>query len=102
MSRIYNIFLEIAVESGIFALVAFLGFLVELVRDAIKFILNSIDNEKIIFVSVSLISILAVMFHGFVDTIFFRPQIQFMFWTYVAIISTLIVNNKISKNEKTD
>ena len=98
----YNIFLEIAVESGIFALVAFLGFLVELVRDSIKFILNSIDNEKIIFVSVSLISILAVMFHGFVDTIFFRPQIQFMFWTYVAIISTLIVNNKISKNEKTD
>ena len=62
----------------------------------------SIDNEKIIFVSVSLISILAVMFHGFVDTIFFRPQIQFMFWTYVAIISTLIVNNKNSKNEITD
>lgn len=94
----YNIFLEIAVESGIFALVAFLGFLVELVKDAIRFILKSTDNEQIIFVSISVISILAVMFHGFVDTIFFRPQIQFMFWTFVAVISTLVVNKKELEN----
>ncbi len=93
----YNIFLEIAVESGIFALIAFLGFLFTLVKDAIKFILNSIDNEQIIFVSVSLISILAVMFHGFVDTIFFRPQIQFMFWTFVAVISTIVPANVANK-----
>ena len=90
----YNVFLEIAVESGIFALIAFLGFLVELVKDAIKFILKSIDNEQIIFVAVSLISVLAVMFHGFVDTVFFRPQIQFMFWTFVAVISTLVNDKK--------
>ena len=90
----YNIYLEIAVESGIFALIAFLGFLVELVKDAIKFILKSIDNEQIIFVAVSLISVLAVMFHGFVDTVFFRPQIQFMFWTFIAVISTLVNDKK--------
>ena len=90
----YNVFLEIAVESGIFALVVFLGFLVELVKNAIKFILNSTNNEQIIFVSVSVISILAVMLHGFVDTIFFRPQIQFMFWTFVAVISTLIKDDE--------
>lgn len=94
----YNVFLEIAVESGIFALIAFLGFLVELVKDAIKFILKSIDNEQIIFVAVSLISVLAVMFHGFVDTVFFRPQIQFMFWTFVAVISTLVNDKKEGLN----
>jgi hypothetical protein len=64
--------------------------------------LKSVENEQIIFVSVSLISVLAVMFHGFVDTIFFRPQIQFMFWTFVAVISTLVLNNKNLENEKTD
>ncbi len=83
----YNIFLEIAVESGLFALIAFLGFLVVLMRDAIRIILNSQDFEKIIFVSAAVISILAVMFHGFVDTVFFRPQIQFIFWIMVAIVS---------------
>lgn len=83
----YNIFLEIAVESGIFALAAFLGFLFVYIKDAVHFILNSVDAQKIIFVSVGLISVLAVMFHGFVDTVFFRPQIQFVFWTMVAVVS---------------
>ncbi len=40
------------------------------------------------------IAIWAVMFHGLVDTIYFRPQLQFMFWTYVAVISALIPTKK--------
>ncbi len=94
----YNIYLETAVESGIFALVAFLGFLFTLSKDAVKFILTSVDREKIIFVSLSIISIWAVMFHGLVDTIYFRPQLQFMFWTFVAVISTLINQNSAQNN----
>ena len=30
------------------------------------------------------------MVHGFVDTVFFRPQIQFVFWTMVAIVSSVL------------
>ncbi len=83
----YNIFLEIAVESGIFALIAFAGFLFVLIKDGVKIVLNSDDTEKIIFTACCVISVLAVMFHGLVDTVFFRPQIQFAFWTIVAVIS---------------
>ena len=83
----YNIYLETAVESGIFALIAFIGFLFICIRDAVKIILSDANFEKIIFVSVAGLSILAVMFHGLVDTVFFRPQIQFVFWTMVAIVS---------------
>ncbi len=86
----YNIYLEIAVESGIFALISFLGFLGILIKKAISFIMNSENIEKVLFVSISLVSILAVCFHGFVDTIFFRPQLQFVFWTFVAVISVNI------------
>lgn len=81
----YNIFLEIAVESGIFALAAFLGFAVTLVKNSVKYIINSTDTKSVIFVSAAIISICAVMVHGLVDTVFFRPQIQFVFWTMVAI-----------------
>ena len=93
----YNIFLEIAVESGIFALIAFLGFLFTMIKNAINYILKSTNIESVIFVSVSLVAILAVLFHGFVDTVFFRPQIQILFWTYVAIISALAFPEKIHK-----
>lgn len=90
----YNIYLETAVESGIFALIAFLGFLFVLSKDAVKFILKSVDTEQIIFVSISIISIWAVLFHGLVDTIYFRPQLQFLFWSFVAILSTILSNKK--------
>ena len=86
----YNIFLEIAVESGIFALIAFVGFLVTLIKNAIKFILHSDEPKSVILVSTALISICAVCVHGFVDTVFFRPQIQFIFWTMVATIRSYI------------
>ena len=60
----YNIFLEIAVESGIFALIAFLGFAITLIKNAIKFIIRSQDAKQVIFVSAAIISICAVMVHG--------------------------------------
>lgn len=86
----YNIYLEIAVESGIFALIAYLGFLITLIKDAIKFILKSTDTNAVIFTATALISICAVSIHGLVDTVFFRPQIQFVFWTMVAIARAFI------------
>ena len=88
----YNIFLEIAVESGIFALIAYLGFLVTLIKDAVKFVLKSTDIQAVIFVSTALISICAVSIHGLVDTVFFRPQIQFVFWSMVAIVRSFIID----------
>ena len=85
----YNIFLEIAVESGIFALIAFVGFLITLVKNSVQFILKSENTKSVILVATAGISICAVCIHGFVDTVFFRPQIQFVFWTMVAIAGTL-------------
>lgn len=87
----YNIFLEIAVESGVFALIAFVGFLVTLIKNSVKFILTSADTKSVIFVATALISICAVCIHGLVDTVFFRPQIQFVFWTMVAIARAIVV-----------
>ena len=84
----YNIFLEIAVESGIFALIAFLGFIITTIGDGIKIILKSDNIKQVIYLSAAVISICALMIHGLVDTVFFRPQLQFIFWTMAAVVST--------------
>ena len=86
----YNIYLETAVESGIFALIAFLGFLFTVCYQGIKFVLSSENIEKIIYISACIIAIFAIMFHGLVDTIYFRPQLQFVFWTYIAVITAIL------------
>lgn len=92
----YNIYLETAVESGIFALIAFLAFIIKLIYDGFKYILTSKNTSGIIITASCLIAICAALFHGLVDTIYFRPQLQFIFWTLVAISGT-ISNNKETK-----
>lgn len=89
----YNIFLEIAVESGIFALIAFVGYLIMLIKDAVQFILKSDNLKTAALLSAAVISICAVCIHGLVDTVFFRPQIQFVFWTMAAIIRVYASTN---------
>ena len=82
----YNIYLEIAVESGIFALISFVGFVVCLLKNAIK----NLSNR---YVLAALISITGILLHGIVDTVFFRPQIQFVFWIMAAILRSENVKN---------
>ena len=81
----YNIYLETAVESGIFALLTFISFLGVNIYKAVKFILSE-KSADTIFVLAALISIIGILTHGMVDTVFFRPQIQFTFWIMAGII----------------
>ena len=70
----------------VFALIAFVGFLITLIKNAVNFILKSADTKDVIIVSACIISVCGVCVHGFVDTVFFRPQLQFVFWTMIAIL----------------
>ncbi len=90
----YNIYLETAVESGIFALIAFLAFIILNVYSAIKYILRR-KNANVIYLAIALISLTGMLIHGFVDTVFFRPQIQFVFWIMMGIIRVIINDNKL-------
>lgn len=92
----YSVFLEVAVESGIFALVAFLGFLGVFAKQCFKFITQNCDFKLSLIVAISLISVFAVMVHGLVDTVFFRPQVQFIFWTLTACASSILRKAEIT------
>ena len=85
----YNIYLETAVESGIFALISFVAFLLLILVKGWEYIKNSDDTKNIIFASCCFVSIIGLMTHGMVDTVFFRPQIHVIFWTMAAIIRVL-------------
>jgi len=89
----YNIYLEIAVESGIFALLTFISFLGINIYNAIKFILSGKIADTV-FILAALLSIIGMLTHGIADTVFFRPQIQFTFWIMVGIIRVVINNKK--------
>ncbi len=82
----YCVPLEIAVESGIFALAAFIVFLALVIKKCLKNCYRDSNIPlKILSLSVILM-IFAVMGHGLFDTIWFRPQVQLLFWTYIAML----------------
>lgn len=102
----YSVPLEIAVESGIFGLIAFLAFIILFLISAFKFILKvcpKVLPDKIIVAS-TILTILGVMTHGMFDTIYFRPQVQFLFWTMIAMSSAVLINcsKKFCEKEQRD
>lgn len=95
----YSVPLEIAVESGIFAFLTFFLFILLVVIRSIKFISykGAHPYNRLMVFSV-LLTVSAVMFHGLFDTVFFRPQIQILFWTYIAIFHAVTIKRaKLTK-----
>lgn len=82
----YSVFLETAVENGIFGVMFFILFLWFLLFDGIKSFVTVGNIKTKIILAACIISIIGIMVHGFVDTVYFRPQIQLIFWSAVAII----------------
>lgn len=97
----YCVFLEHAVESGIFALIAYLFFLFLLLKSGIDKLYKTDDFGKKIIVAAGVSSVIAVTVHGFADTIYFRPQVQYLFWTMVAIITACLKYEEKSEYENT-
>ncbi len=88
----YCIFLEIGIESGIFALISFLIFLMFIFAEGMK-ILNSKSNIPVKIIIACLLSgITAIMVHGCVDTVYFRPPIQILFWCMITILSVCCIS----------
>lgn len=86
----YCVPLELMVESGIFALITFVLFLYFVIKKCSSICLtqNSKINDRILALSIILM-ICAAMGHGLFDTIWFRPQVQILFWLNIAMLKTV-------------
>jgi putative inorganic carbon (HCO3(-)) transporter len=84
----YCVPLEVAIETGIIGLIFFVVLVVSsLARGHLAFWQEE-DNQTrwlVEGVSTALVGLIA---HGLVDTVFYRPQVQFIFWLLLAILST--------------
>jgi putative inorganic carbon (HCO3(-)) transporter len=85
----YCVLLEVAVEAGIVALASFICLLVGVLsRGHICFWSKESDPVEKWLAGASGAALIAMMAHGVFDTVFYRPQVQFIFWLLVAILAT--------------
>lgn len=84
----YCVPLELAVEAGVAALAAFGALLAaSLCRAHVNF--YAADEGGLRWIIAGCASaIVGIMAHGLVDTVFFRPQVQLIFWIMVAVVVT--------------
>ena len=84
----YNIFLEVAVETGLFGLAAFLWVLLAFLA---RSTFHALRGEARPWAVAAIAGLLGLMIHGLVDTVFYRPSIQILFWFLLAMIIRLPV-----------
>lgn len=94
----YCVPLEVAVESGVFALVFFLIFVVYAASKALRVFLNENTSQttKIVMFSIVL-CIVSTMAHGLFDTVWYRPQLQIIFWINIAILNSYLLTLNADK-----
>ena len=86
----YSVPLELTVETGLIGLIAFCWFLLVLAGQgwqAWSRALQVRDREGL-WVAAGLAAGIGLMTHGLVDTVWYRPQIQMLWWLVVALITT--------------
>lgn len=92
----YCVPLEIAVEGGIFALCMFLLLIIYAVYKGFNLALDKDMSVSIrIIIFCVLLTIFGTMAHGMFDTVWFRPQLQIIFWINIAILNSYILSTKL-------
>jgi putative inorganic carbon (HCO3(-)) transporter len=94
----YSVPLEIAVESGIIAFLAFFWLIALIFIKSFKSIVKGPNLKHKILITSILLNIVAIMVHGTVDTVFFRPQVNLIFWMMVAIFAANVNNTEENYN----
>ncbi len=86
----YSVFLETAIEIGLIGLSIFLGLIFTIFScglDRLK-VMRSEHNLQAFWLIGAIAAIVGMLAHGIVDTVWYRPQINTIWWLMVAIIAS--------------
>ena len=97
----YCVFLEIALETGIIGILSFMAMIVATVIRGINLIkhLKIQTNIQGMWIIAALASIAGLATQGLVDTVWYRPQVNTLWWLCVAIIAAIPFSSFSQKTE---
>lgn len=95
----YCVPLEVAVEAGVLGLIAFAWLLVAVLSRAHYRFWTSPDPVVRFLTIGAAAGLIGLMAHGLVDTVFLRPQVQFIFWLLIAMLVAMPAADKKEESE---
>ncbi|NJO70583.1 MAG: putative bicarbonate transporter, IctB family [Oscillatoriales cyanobacterium RM1_1_9] len=86
----YSVVLEILVETGIIGLTTFLWLLTVTFNQAVIGLrhLRATNNPQGFWLIAATVSLVGMLTHGLVDTVWYRPQVNTLWWLMMAMIAS--------------
>jgi putative inorganic carbon (HCO3(-)) transporter len=101
----YSIYLELMVEVGLVGFAVFMWFLVTVFDRGVTALIKFRDRHTLhsIWLMGALASMVGMMIHGIVDTVWYRPELATVWWLMVALVVAIAVSpNRTMSNESTE
>jgi putative inorganic carbon (HCO3(-)) transporter len=89
----YSVPLEITVETGIIGVICY-GWLIFTIFRQASIALNRVRSDRDasgLWIIAAIATIVGMMVHGLVDTVWYRPQVQLLWWLAIAIVSSFYI-----------
>lgn len=89
----YSIWLEIIVETGFIGLGCFIWLLLVTFNQARLQLINmrQVSNPEAYWLIAAIAIMIGMLAHGFVDTVWYRPEVSSLWWMMVAIIASYYI-----------
>ena len=90
----YSVPLEITVETGIIGVICY-GWLIFTVLVQAWIALNRLRNDRDangLWIIAAIAALVGMLVHGLVDTVWYRPQVQLLWWLAIALISSFYIS----------
>lgn len=86
----YSILLEVAVETGIIGLTCFLWLIVVTLTRGWERLqqLRQTGNQEAFWLIAAIATMVGMLAHGAVDTVWYRPQVSTLWWMMVALVAS--------------
>ena len=100
----YSIFLETAVETGLIGLGFFLWLIAVIFNQGMRRLgeMRSLANREGFWLIAAIAAMVGMLAHGLVDTVWYRPQINSLWWLMVAIVASYYPHWRSSRERRAD
>lgn len=98
----YSIFLEVAVETGLIGFCCFLWLLIVAFNQGVQQLgrLRLSGNPEGFWLIGAIVSMVGILSHGLVDTIWYRPEVNTLWWLMVAIVASFYTTPNLETVEE--
>ena len=89
----YSVPLELTIETGIIGVICYGWMIVTIFRQA-WIALNRLRSDRDssgLWIIAAIATLVGMMVHGLVDTVWYRPQVQLLWWLAIALISSFYI-----------